>query len=779
MGRPDSVVHPAQELTLDAASAARSSRSAPRNLDRNQVKKLLDSRNEREVLEGLRKVISMMYRAQKTLPFFSSVVKNVASPNLEIKKLVYIYLIHHAEQEPDLALLSINTIQKSLSDSNPQVRALALKTMSGIRVPVISQIVSLAIKKGAGDMSPYVRRAAAMAIPKCFRLDPNQSPQLIEYLSTLLGDKQYYVAGAAVTAFMEICPERTDVIHKHYRSLVRKIVDMDEWSQLSTLRMMTIYARKCFPRRTRTVKAGEKAADLQGFYNEAAGTGDSGEQVVVLDPDLELLLNSIRPLLQSRNSGVVVATARCYVSIGTPDYVKSAVGPLVALLRGPSDIQQIALYNIVSVCLLRPTDFVKYASHFLVRATDSSSVWELKLEVLTLVFPHSPPHVKSLILNELEHFSRGSDKLLVREAVRAIGRCAQSDPATSSRCLRLLLGQITSLDGNLAAESLTVIRHLIQQDSTAHTSTVVRLAKNLDSATDPQARATIIWLVSEFAGLNGEDNIAADVCRILLKGFAEESETAKRQILLLAAKVYLHHMNRVIEARKNQEAEQGDAAEPTSLNEMEDHPVARLWEYVLLLVRYDTSYDLRDRARLFKALLGVPQLATLMLLAPKPAPQAPSPSETRKGFTLGSAALVLGGGGGVHGLKGYEALPDWVEDGKEPDPRLRSEGEPASNDSSFAVWEKRAVPAAESLDSATARSGAGKATNGDEKPGLGTKSLADWLAEDDAQEESGESEDEESSGEEEDDDDEEGEEESEESGDESSEEEARLMEGPS
>lgn len=782
-GKTDSLTHAAQELTLDAASAARSSRNAPRSLDKNQIKKLLDSRNEREVLEGLRKVISMMYRAQKTLPFFSSVVKNVASPNLEIKKLVYIYLIHHAEQEPDLALLSINTIQKSLSDSNPQVRALALKTMSGIRVPVISQIVSLAIKKGAGDMSPYVRKAAALSIPKCFRLDPNQSPQLIEYLTTLLGDKQYYVAGAAVTAFMEICPERTDIIHKYYRSLVRKIVDMDEWSQLSTMRMLTIYARKCFPRRTRTVKADEKAADLQGFYNEAGNNGDAVEQAVILDPDLELLLNSIKPLLQSRNSGVVVGAARCYVSIGTPEYVKSAVGPLVALLRGPSDIQQIALYNIVSVCLLQPTAFVKYASHFLVRATDSGSVWELKLEVLTLVFPHAPPHVKSLILNELEHFSRGSDKLLVREAVRAIGRCAQSDSATSSRCLRLLLSQITSLDGNLAAESLTVIRHLIQQDSTAHTSTVVRLAKNLDSATDPQARATIIWLVSEFAGLNGEDNIAADVCRILLKGFAEEADIAKRQILLLTAKVYLHHLNRVIESRKSQEAE-GEAAEPTSLNEVEDHPVAQLWNYVLLLVRYDTSYDLRDRARLFKALLGVPQLATLMLLAPKPAPQAPSPSETRKDFTLGSAALVLGGGGGVHGLKGYEALPDWVEEGREPDPKLRSEGE--STSSSFVYGEKRVVPAAESLESSTARSGVNKATNGDEGPGLGTKSLADWLAEDDGQSEEGESEEEEEESEEgeedEEEEDSEGEEESEE--DEESDndagpaEHARLVQGP-
>ncbi|KAK0636649.1 adaptin N terminal region-domain-containing protein [Bombardia bombarda] len=735
ISRISSLLESARELTLDAASAARSSRtsSSSRPLDRTQVKKLLDSRNEREVLDGLRRVISMMYKSQKTLPLFSSVVKNVASPNLEIKKLVYIYLIHHAEQEPDLALLSINTIQKSLSDKNPQVRALALRTMSGIRVPVISQIVSLAIRKGAGDMGTYVRRAAALAIPKCYRLDPSQLPQLLEYLSTLLGDRQYYVAGAAVTAFLEVCPERIDLIHKHYRSLIKMIVDMDEWSQLATLRLMAIYARKCFPRRTRVVKSKEK--NLQDFYGDGADASPEGEQVVVLDSDLELLLNSIKPLLQSRNSGVVVAVARCYSALGTPAYVQMAIGPLIALLRGAQDIQQIALFNIVSICLNNPAEFVKYATHFLVRATDPQPVWELKLELLTLIFPHAPAHVKSLILNELEHFSRGSDKVLVREAVRAIGRCAQTDADTAPRCLRLLLGQITSLDGTLAAESLTVIRHLIQQEPAAHVATVVRLAKNLDSATDPQARATIIWLVGEFSGLNGEDNIAADVLRILLKEFASESELAKRQIVLLGAKVYLHYVNRQIEASSSQGADgEEPGPPPPKLLEDDDHPIAKLWSYVLLLVRYDTSYDLRDRARLYKALLGVPQLATLMLLAPKPAPQAPSPSETRRGYTLGSSALVLAGGGGVHGLRGYEDLPDWVQAGREPDSKLRDVDVPAG----AAYGEKRVVPAAESLDAAARSSGGGmtRKANGNGNglgEAVGGKTLDDWLAEDEGE----------------------------------------------
>ncbi|KAI9051652.1 hypothetical protein LZ554_004694 [Drepanopeziza brunnea f. sp. 'monogermtubi'] len=774
MSRISSLLESARELTLDAAQGARSSRSsAVKTLPTAQIKKLLDSRNEREALEGLRKVISMMYRALPTLPFFSSVVKNVASPNIEIKKLVYIYLLAHAESEPDLALLSINTIQKSLSDQSPTIRALALKTMSGIRVPVISQIVSLAIKKGLGDMSPHVRKAAALAVPKCYRLDPGTRGQLVEYLSVLLGDKQYFVAGAAVMAFLEVCPERLDLVHPHYRGLVKKVVDMDEWSQLATLRLMTVYARKCFPRRMKRVtKKINGSRETKGFYDddeeEEEQVEETGEVVQVLDPDLEFLLKSIKPLLQSRNSAVVVAVARAYVNLGTQEYIELSIGPLIALLRGPQDIQHMALFNIVSVCLTRPEAFVKYACHFLVHTTDPPQVWELKLELLTLIFPHCDAYLKSLVLNELEHFSQTSDKELVRGAVRAIGRCAQSDAQTSARCLRLLLKQITSLDGNLVAESLTVIRHLIQQDPASHTNTVIRLAKNLDTATNARARASIIWLVGEFAGNDGEDNIAADVLRILAKGFAGEAEPAKLQIVLLAAKVYLHHLNRTspephqptvtttivspnYSTGDNEGFAELDGPSQTSFSSPPpepEHPIVLLWNYILLLARYDTSYDLRDRTRLYKSLLMVPsstQLASLMLLAPKPVPHSPSPSESRTGFTLGSASLVVGEAGGLHGLRGYEALPDWVKAGFEPDPLLRE------TDASKVEYESnRVVPAGERLDSAVKESRMGTSPAGmngsggvsSSAPGK-EKTLDDWLAEDDIEEEESEEEEEE------------------------------------
>lgn len=83
--------------------------------------------------------------------------------------MVYIYLAHYSEAEPEAALLAINTLKKELGHTNPLVRANALRTMSSIRVRIISQLVGISIKKASLDSSPYVRKAVALAIPKLIR----------------------------------------------------------------------------------------------------------------------------------------------------------------------------------------------------------------------------------------------------------------------------------------------------------------------------------------------------------------------------------------------------------------------------------------------------------------------------------------------------------------------------------------------------------------------------------------------------------------------------------
>ncbi|KAF7196591.1 AP-3 complex subunit beta-1 [Pseudocercospora fuligena] len=759
----------ARDLTLEAARDAGPRRST-KPLPAQQIKKMLDSRNERDVLDGLRRVVAMQYSnpPQPTLTFFPAVLKTLSWQYPSTRPLVYNYLIHHAEADPDTALLAINTIQKSLSDTNPRVRAMALKTMSGIRVPVISQIVSLAIKKGATDLSPLVRKAAALACVKCIKLDPNTRPQVEEYLATLLADKQYYVAGAAVQAFLEICPDRLDMIHPNYRRLCKMIVDMDEWGQLALIKLFTVYSRKCFPRRTKRVKKAanqeQRAKDFYEDLHDQEENEDDFEEVEQIDPDLELFLKSIQPLLSSRNSAVIVAVARAYLYLSPSKHLPQAIGPLIALLRSPQDINQVALYNIVQVCLTDPTYFVPYLRHFLIRSNEAPHIWQLKLEILTLIFPHSPKETQDLILAELEHFSKGHNAQLVRESVRAIGRCAQaSSDATSRRCLSLLLKQIRSSDATLVGEAMEVIRHLIQRAPNEHRKTVIRLAKNLDTLSSPTARASIVWLVGEFAGIDPERNIAADVLRILIKNYPDESDEVRAQIILLGAKVYLHYLNAKNEKQKAIDAlnpekpppqtsaleddndgfrEDAFSSTPSKPEEEEADPTSKdpielLYTHTMLLARYTPSYSLRDRARLFRSLLAIEtstELASLLLLAPKPVPQAPSPSESRKDILLGSTALVLG----TDGIRGYERLPEWVREGEEPDSRLRDEHDGGS---AREYVSERILTAAERLDE-----------QADKDPGYTggkvgkEKTLDDWL---DESEEESESEEEETESEEE------------------------------
>lgn len=56
----------------------------------------------------------MIAKGKDASDLFPAVVKNVASKNAEVKKLVYVYLMRYAEEQQDLALLSISTFQRAL-----------------------------------------------------------------------------------------------------------------------------------------------------------------------------------------------------------------------------------------------------------------------------------------------------------------------------------------------------------------------------------------------------------------------------------------------------------------------------------------------------------------------------------------------------------------------------------------------------------------------------------------------------------------------------------------
>ena len=82
-----------------------------------ELRRLLDNNKDSLKLEAMRRIIEMVARGQNCSELFAGVVKNVVSKNTEVRKLVYVYLERYAEEQQDLALLSVSTFQKALKVS--------------------------------------------------------------------------------------------------------------------------------------------------------------------------------------------------------------------------------------------------------------------------------------------------------------------------------------------------------------------------------------------------------------------------------------------------------------------------------------------------------------------------------------------------------------------------------------------------------------------------------------------------------------------------------------
>ncbi|CAA7267058.1 unnamed protein product [Cyclocybe aegerita] len=626
------------------------------------IRKQLESSSEREKLDAMKRIVGLISKGRNASEYFAAVVKNVASPNLETRKLVYIYLLRYAEHEPDLALLSINTFQRDLGDSNPLIRGMALRVLSGIKVPMVGSLVVLAIKKCAADVSPYVRKCAALAVPKCYELDSAHLPALIQIITTLLQDRSPLSLGAVAVAFEAICPTRLDLLHVHYRRLCKILVDIDEWGQVEMINLLLRYARTMLPQPV--VRGGSVVAE----GGEATSKGDDDEDEV--DKDLKLLLDSVKPIFQSRNPAAVLAATKVIFYGAPPSYWHLFVHPLMRLLSTSKEVERIVLVDLLIITKQAPQLFSPYYTRFLARSDDLTQVKKDKIRLMLNVLTIDN---YSAIMRELIDYADDVDDSVVSEAILGLGKCATRIPESVQQCLTSLITMIKSRYDIVVSSAVQVLKHLVQTQLSAQTplafastsqsplSIIAHLARRIDDIKHEQARACVVWLVGQYGasdekgpGPEGIAEWAPDVLRKLAKSFAQEAPLVKLQVVTLAAKLFV--------------------LSPV------DRTLGLLVRYVFSQARYDLRYDIRDRGRMLSTLLAGVGLR-----------MNGEEEEERSGVVLrreqvkvvlfeGKAGMVednssylddekvlLGSLGGVTGrsMRMDDVLPDWLEKGVE------------------------------------------------------------------------------------------------------------------
>lgn len=197
--------------------------------------------------DAVKKVIAAITVGKDMNPLFPDVVNCMRTDNVEVKKLVYLYLINYAKSNPDLTIMAVNSFVKDSEHPSPLIRALAIRTMGCIRVEKIVEYLAPPLKRALGDIDPYVRKTAAIAVAKLHDISPLVVKQqgFLDNLRDLLSDSNPTVVANAVAALNEIQESSGREVFEITGAVLQKLLaavnECTEWGQVFILDALARY----------------------------------------------------------------------------------------------------------------------------------------------------------------------------------------------------------------------------------------------------------------------------------------------------------------------------------------------------------------------------------------------------------------------------------------------------------------------------------------------------------------------------------------------------------
>lgn len=268
-----------------------------------------------------------------------------------------------------------------MHDSNPLVRALALRTISYIHVREFVEATIQPVKHLMGDTDPYVRKTAAFCVAKLYEHDKTmvESSDLIDRLNKMLRDENPTVVSSVLASLTDIWG-RSDSIsltidYASASKLVSILPDCSEYAP-SFPAVLSPTSNK-FNRRWGQTYILEA---LMSYVPQ-----DSAEAL--------LLAERIAPRLSHSNSAVVLTSIR--VVLYLMNYIaddrhvtslsKKLSPPLVTLLSKPPEVQYLVLRNAILILQKKPEVLRNDIRVFFCNYNDPIYVKVTKLELIFML----------------------------------------------------------------------------------------------------------------------------------------------------------------------------------------------------------------------------------------------------------------------------------------------------------------------------------------------------------------------------------------------------------
>ncbi|KAI3825505.1 hypothetical protein L1987_06995 [Smallanthus sonchifolius] len=428
-----------------------------------------------------KKVISYMTIGIDVSSVFSEMVMCSATSDIVLKKMCYLYVGNYAKYNPDLALLTINFLQRDCKDEDPMIRGLALRSLGSLRVPNLVEYLVGPLGAGLKDGNSYVRMVAAVGVLKLYHISASTCfdadfPALLKHL--LLNDPDAQVVANCLSALQEIwgqeassseeaAREREALISKpiiYY--LLNRIKEFSEWAQCTVLELVSKYAPP-----------------------------DSNE---IFD-----IMNLLEDRLQHANGAVVLATIKLFLQLTLSmtdvhqQVYERIKAPLLTLVSSGSPEQSYAVLSHLHLLVMRaPMLFASDYKHLYCQYNEPFYVKKLKLEMLTAVANESNTYE---IVTELCEYAANVDIPIARESIRAVGKIALEQYDVNAIVDRLL--QFLEMEKDyVTAETLVLVKDLLRKyPQWSHDCIAVIGNISSNNVQEPKAKAALIWMLGEYA----------------------------------------------------------------------------------------------------------------------------------------------------------------------------------------------------------------------------------------------------------------------------------------
>ncbi|EGN93227.1 hypothetical protein SERLA73DRAFT_97883 [Serpula lacrymans var. lacrymans S7.3] len=514
----------------------------------------------------LKKIVANITMGNDMSPLFTDVVQSLGAPLLEIKKMVYLFLMSYGRLKPEQIHIVIPSFLQDCNDRNPLIRALAIRTMSYIPIPVVLEPLSEQLRHCLKDRDPYVRKTAAICVAKLYVADSRKAEKggFVEMLRDMMLDTNATVVANAVAALSEIGDRQDGVIFKLNLTIANKLIaalgESSEWGQIYILDSLLRYVP-------------EECADAEMM----------GERVIVQ--------------LQHANSAVVLTAIKVLLYLMNYmenrrliDYICKKMGPpLVTLISSGPEVQYVALRNILLIIQRRPTVLKNDVKVFFCKYNDPIYVKLAKLEIM---YRLARDENAKEVLAELQEYASEVDVDFVRKAVRSIGRLAIKVEGAADICIQALLDLIETKVTYVVQEAVIVTKDIFRRYPGKYEGIIPKLCENMDALDEPESKASMIWILGQFADkIDNADELLDD----LVYTFLEEAVEVQLALLTATVKLFIYKA---------------------------DSETAK--ELVHKVLKWATEEvdnpDLRDRGFMYWRMLAMnPNVAREIVLAEKPA----------------------------------------------------------------------------------------------------------------------------------------------------------------